>query len=243
MRDHLVFTLAAPLASFGDPAGHERRGSAPWPGRSAVLGLVGAALGIDRSDREGQAALADGYGMAVLTRAPGLPLRDYHTVQTVPTAKVRRPATRAAALAAAGREVNTTITIRDYRADVAFEVALWQRDAAGWSLAQLADALRRPVHLLWLGRKSCPLAAPLNPRLVAADDAPAAFRAAPPQEPAVVSRPPPVAPTIATDTDGVAEPPARAMRETRWDAPGDRLRWQFATREVWVFPVAEDTPS
>ena len=49
-----VFSLVAPMGSFGGPAGHERRGSNSWPGRSAVLGLIGAALGVRRTDKEGQ---------------------------------------------------------------------------------------------------------------------------------------------------------------------------------------------
>ena len=53
MRDYLVFTIAAPLASFGmkyDPGG--RRYSANRPSKSGVLGLVSAALGIERQEQE-----------------------------------------------------------------------------------------------------------------------------------------------------------------------------------------------
>jgi NADH:ubiquinone oxidoreductase subunit 6 (subunit J) len=44
MRPYLIFTLTAALGSMGAMAGHERRGSALWPGRSAMLGLVAAAV-------------------------------------------------------------------------------------------------------------------------------------------------------------------------------------------------------
>ena len=44
MNDYLVFTLASAFGAMGDLAGHERRGTLPWPGRSAILGLLGAAL-------------------------------------------------------------------------------------------------------------------------------------------------------------------------------------------------------
>ena len=237
MRPHLVFSLAAPLAAFGDLAGHERRGGTTWPGRSAILGLIGAALGIERSDRDGQAALSAGYGVAVQTRAMGAPLRDYHTTQTVPTAKARRPATRAAALAAAGRAVNTVITIREYRTDVAFDAAVWPRESARWDLDELATALRRPVYTLWLGRKGCPLAAPLRPHVVQADDAIAAFRAADPgplDDGLGLNRAPV---SIAADLDGVRDPPQGTYRQRRWDEPGDRETWQFAAREVLIVPV------
>ena len=54
-RKWLIITLAAPFASFGEEAGNVRRGTADRPTRSALLGLAGAALGIDRVDAEGTA--------------------------------------------------------------------------------------------------------------------------------------------------------------------------------------------
>lgn len=167
MREHLVFLLSAPMGSFGSYAGHERRGSDLVPMRSAVLGLVGAALGIDREDTEGQAALR-AYAVAVQSFQASEPLRDYHTVQTVPTARARRPATRRHALDRIGRDANTVITIRDYRCDVLIGVTLW--GDGRWTLGDLAGHLRRPQFPLYLGRKSCPLASPLNAGVVTAAD-------------------------------------------------------------------------
>ena len=82
---------------------------------------------------------------------------------------------RRAAIDAIGREINTTITVRDYRTDVAVAVAVWSRDGR-WSLERVAAALRRPMFVLFLGRKSCPLAAPVHPRIVEAPDPVAALR-------------------------------------------------------------------
>ena len=45
MPRYVVFRLAAPLASFGEVAVGERRPTADRPTRSAVIGLLGAALG------------------------------------------------------------------------------------------------------------------------------------------------------------------------------------------------------
>ena len=82
MAEYLVFTLEARMAAFGDLAGHERRGSISWPGRSALTGLIGAALGTRRDDKTGQAAL-NTLSFAIAAYDTGTPLRDYHTVQTV----------------------------------------------------------------------------------------------------------------------------------------------------------------
>ena len=165
MREHLVFLLSAPMASFGSYAGHERRGSELVPLRSAVLGLVGAAVGIERRDKKRQDQLRS-YSVAVQSFQRSVALRDYHTVQTVPTAKAKRPSSRSQALALAGGDTNTIITIRDYRCDVMVGAALWGNGP--WELEALAGFLRRPVYPLYLGRKSCPLTAPLNPLVCAA---------------------------------------------------------------------------
>ena len=236
MPDHLVLTLAAPFGAMGDLAGHERRGTAAWPARSAILGLLGGALGVERDDPEGQAALG-AWRMAVATLAfrgrdarLGLPLRDYHTVQTVP-ASVRAPATRREALDRGRREgrLSTTLTTRDYVQGCAFLVALWGGDLAG---AQAA--LRRPAFAPYLGRRSCPLAAPLDPRVVAAET-PVAALLAPREVPEWLAGAKPV--RVASDAfDGVAAHPGY-MVESRWDEPLDRSLWHFARREVYVLPL------
>jgi CRISPR system Cascade subunit CasD len=125
-----VFTLAANLAAMGDLAGHERRGSLAWPGRSAILGLLGAALGVER---DGDFSALDAQRLAVATFDEGTPLRDYHTVESVPSTAVRRPNSRPEALAAAGLRTGTTITLRDYRAGSLYGIAVWGGDPEGCS--------------------------------------------------------------------------------------------------------------
>ncbi len=224
MPEYLVFTLAAALGSMGELAGHERRGSLLWPGRSAVLGLVAAALGI-RRDESARLAALDRWSVSVSVLSAGVPLRDYHTVQTVPTAAARRPDSRPAALRTAGRRVNTTITLRDYRVAACYGVAL----RGGDEPEAVAAALERPSFALYLGRKACPLAAPLAPRRVEA--------AGPRQALAEVRLPPwieadPARPAlIATDPDA-AGPEARV--EIRHDRATDRQRWHFAPRRVAI---------
>ena len=47
MGQHLVFLLHAPLGAMGGVAVGERRAGFDRPGKSAILGLVAAALGLD----------------------------------------------------------------------------------------------------------------------------------------------------------------------------------------------------
>lgn len=224
MAEFLVFTLAGAMGAFGDLAGHERRGSQLWPGRSAILGLIGAAQGVRRDDAEGQAALAE-WKVAVGTLSVGAPLRDFHTAQAVPSARIKRPNSRRQALAALKPGDNPVLTVRDYVTDCAFAVALW----GGGDRAALAEALRAPQFIPYLGRKSCPLTMPMDPRLVSA--------AAPPEALDEAKRPDWLG---EAQLSAIASDPFEGMtgvEQTRWDDPADRRSWSFRPRRV-IHPEA-----
>ena len=230
MAEHLVFTLCAALGAMGELAGHERRGSLTWPGRSAVIGLVAAAMGIRRGNDDAFARL-DALRMAVGVIDDGVPLRDYHTVETIPTAAARKPDSRPSAIARAGRNTNTTITLRDYRVGVAYAVALWP--GPGWTgaLEDLARGLRQPAFTLYLGRKSCPLAAPPAPRIVRAEG--------PLQALSLAVRPPfghqGALRLIASDERLSQDD----VQDSRNDLPVERAKWHFAQRTVFLHRPAE----
>ncbi|TPE47868.1 type I-E CRISPR-associated protein Cas5/CasD [Amaricoccus solimangrovi] len=221
MKPHLVFTLTATLAAMGDVAGHERRGSLTWPGRSAILGLLGAARGIERG---GDFSALDALGIAVAAFDEGTPLRDYHTVETVPSAAIRRPNSRPEALAAAGNRASTTITLRDYRADALFGVAVW-----GGDLDPLRAALAAPRFTLYLGRKSCPLSTPPGATLLDAEGPEEALAALilPPWRQGATAR------WLMTDAE-----PGDPHVEQRRDQPLDRMKWHFASRGIAIRQVA-----
>lgn len=220
MPDHLIFQLTTALGSMGELAGHERRGSLTLPGRSALIGLMAAAMGIRR---DGDFSALDALSIAVALFQPGEVLRDFHTVETVPSAAARRPQSRPDALRQAQGRSNVTITLRDYRCGPLYGVAVW-----GGDLPALADALRRPVFVPYLGRKSCPLAAPLDPRIVAADG---------PEQALSMLRLPSwhqgaTARIMARDA---AEDDRAAV--TRHDIASDRGKWHFSPRRVAMVPV------
>lgn len=171
--DYLVFQLQAPLAAWGEPAVGEYRGSANRPGESALLGLLAAALGVVRDDEAALQSLQRGYLFAVGVQSTGTLLRDYHTAQvpSTSTLKGRPHCTRADELAVPRHELNTILSTRDHRQDVACLVAVQARSDAPHDLSHLADALRAPRFVLYLGRKACPLATPLWPQVLAGDSA------------------------------------------------------------------------
>lgn len=222
MRPYLIFSLTASLGAMGELAGHERRGSLVWPGRSAILGLLGAAMGIDRG---GNFSALDALDLAVAVFEPGAALRDYHTVETVPSAAAKRPNSRPEALAAARGRTNTTITLRDYRAGALYGIAVW-----GEGLEALADALTRPHYTLYLGRKSCPLSAPPGAKVVEAETPEAALAnlSLPPWRRLDLHGRPATARTLICSAE---------KGETVHDMPADRHLWHFAPRRVEQRPV------
>ena len=175
--DTLIFQLQASLSSWGEVAVGEYRPSAEYPSQSAIHGLLGAALGIERNDDATQAALRNGYRLAVGVLSQGKLLRDYHTAQ-VPSRtdlKKRPHATRKDELSLPKTDINTILSSRDYRQDSAALVAIQTLADAPYSLPQLAEALKKPKFVLYLGRKSCPLDEPLHPCVINANTISAAF--------------------------------------------------------------------
>ena len=232
------------MAAFGGVAVGERRPGWDRPGRSGLLGLIGAALGLDRADEAAQHALANGYGIAVRTDARGRLLTDYHTVQVPPVRRGHRHATRAEELA--DRPLETILTRREYRTDAFHLVALWARDSAPTPLPTIAAALRHPAHTLSVGRKSCPLGLPLAPLLVEAADPVAALQvraeAASPPERSVRNWLGARAGTVALDLDGLPSQATARRIEQRRDQPVHRGRWQFALRDEAVLTAPEKQP-
>jgi CRISPR system Cascade subunit CasD len=200
-HEYLLFRLSGPLSAWGEIAVGERRSSWPRPSKSAVLGLVAAALGYDRYDAPAHGELNDGLHFAVRvdtpfrSRSSGLamedglkPLRDFHTAEFPPQILVKEidekqshSVTRADHLAAIkankDRRINPVLSERWYWINMAATVALWPTGKVTPPLlAEIAEALREPTFALYLGRKSCPLGRPLFPRIVLAQRFQLAFQ-------------------------------------------------------------------
>jgi CRISPR system Cascade subunit CasD len=250
VSEFLLFTLYAPLASWGEIAVGETRGAWDRPSRSAVLGLLAASLGLVREDQTAHDALETGYGIAVRLDLRGAPLSDYHTAQTVAESVVRkaRPRTRAALLESGDRQ--TILSRRGYRQDALATVAIWTRGATSprWRLLELADALRCPKFLLYAGRKANALGAPLAPEIVSAASIIEAFGARPPGVRGLDSRPflraeqwgSEVAYDAIEPADGITSGLQPLRRDVRRDVSIHRVRWQFLERVVEVGLLASE---
>jgi CRISPR system Cascade subunit CasD len=240
MPAYLTATLYAPFASFGGLAVGERRESETRPTRSGLIGLLGAALGIERADEAGQQALSL-YGFATQTSAGGQPLTDYHTAQMPGQKRNRRFFTRAGELGVPKTELNTVLTSRDYRMDTLFIWAIWPREGSVWTLHELATSLNRPRFSLSLGRKSCPLGLPLAPHIGDFGNARAALgahfnglrareeEAGLPKVCQILRAAP--REIIMDQADATAQGEVTAQIISRRDIPVSRARWQFTLRQ------------
>lgn len=255
MSDYLVFRLYGPMASWGEIAVGESRHSAAYPSKSALIGLLAAALGIRRDDEDAQAMLTSIYRFGVKLLAEGAPLRDYHTVQAPPQQKKMRYRTRRQELSEPSR-LGTLLSAREYRCDSLALVAIDALPDAPYSLAEIVTALDRPHFPLYLGRKSCPLAAPLQAQLVAADSVRAALDNVPLFSLSSLNwRSEPVAWPADSDRygfrldkklvryywdDGMTAGMGTTMSLVRHDQPTSRRRWQFAPRREHVHLTDEE---
>ncbi|WP_331731036.1 type I-E CRISPR-associated protein Cas5/CasD (plasmid) [Kitasatospora sp. NBC_00070] len=156
----LLLHLAGPLQSWGENSPFSQRGTARFPTRSGVIGLLACALGRTRGADIGDLTA---LSLTVRTDRPGVPLRDLHTVggglpaaRTVTTADGRK---RSGATA-------TLLSHRYYLADAVFTAVLTGESD---TLRECARALEDPVWPPYLGRRSCP---PEGPLLLGLSEAP-----------------------------------------------------------------------
>lgn len=134
----LLLRLAGPMQSWGTTSRFDQRDTGKEPSKSGVVGLLAAALGIDRENWTDLEPLTR-LSMGVRHDRPGLPRRDYQTAQHIISAD-------------RSKIHETAVTIRDYLADAVFLVGLEGDDRS--FLLRIHSALRDPVWPLFLGRKS-----------------------------------------------------------------------------------------
>lgn len=134
----LLLRLVGPMQSWGTTSRFDQRDTGKEPSKSGVVGLLAAALGIDRENWTDLEPLTH-LSMGVRHDRPGLPMRDYQTAQHIISAD-------------RSKIHETAVTTRDYLADAVFLVGLEGDDRS--LMMRIHAALRDPVWPLFLGRKS-----------------------------------------------------------------------------------------
>lgn len=134
----LPLVLAGPLQAWGSSSRFARRGTENAPTKSGVIGLLAAALGRERTAEVSDLA-ALRFGVRV--DQPGTRVRDYQTAHHLVTG------------------VSMPISERFYLSDAVF-VAVVEGDPE--LVERLYRAVRAPVYLPYLGRRSCPPSRPFD---------------------------------------------------------------------------------
>ncbi|MGB0732926.1 MAG: type I-E CRISPR-associated protein Cas5/CasD [Pontibacterium sp.] len=237
--DYLVFRLYGPMVSWGDIAVGETRNTHHGPTKSAILGLVAGCLGIERGEEETHLAMASGYQLATAVQA-GSTLRDYHTVQAPDSVGKFTYRSRRDELTIGKDRLGTVLSSRTYRTDAHALVVLRCTDTAPFTLAQLQSALQQPKFIPFLGRKSCPLAAPMAPSIISAESIQSALDK---YDPIIGIKPyEPQSFDIYWEGEQHDFAPLDNLQMHRiaqielYDQLKSRKRWQFEARRVWFYP-------
>lgn len=156
----LLLRLAGPMQSWGTTSRFDQRDTGKEPSKSGVIGLLAAALGIDRENWTYLEPLTT-LAMGVRHDRPGVPKYDYQTAGqgtddlVSPDGKVQK---RSRIILASGKHPSGdhlgegVQSWRHYLADAVFLVGLEGLDRA--LLERTHAALNDPVWPLALGRKS-----------------------------------------------------------------------------------------
>lgn len=155
-KAYLAMRLIGPMQSWGFESQYNRRNTGRFPTKSALAGLICAALGASRGSNEEKETLdalraarllvivvpryRDEYSRILSPRR----ILDYHTVQNTVTAE--------------SKPKDTHLTYRQYLNDAGFIAVLCGERGF---LIDVARALDNPKWGIWLGRKACIPAEPV----------------------------------------------------------------------------------
>jgi len=140
----LLLRLVGPMQSWGTTSRFDQRDTGKEPSKSGVIGLLAAALGIDRRNWPDLEPLTH-LSMGVRHDRPGVPKRDYQTAGCAAADTI---------IKADGKQAKDggVVSQRFYLADACFLVGLESKDVA--LLEKIHAALQNPFWTLALGRKS-----------------------------------------------------------------------------------------
>lgn len=142
----LVFELSAPMQSYVPPTSSNIQYTDRKPRTDAIVGLLSAALGYRRGDQR-ISDLKNAIDIKVKTiKNNEVPLTDYQNCHYLK-----------------GNQVKNRQLWRSYLQDASFEISIIGSDIL---LEKLRQALLKPYFALACGRRSCPPARPIIPRII-----------------------------------------------------------------------------
>lgn len=152
----LLLRLAAPLQAWGCGSKFNIRTTEREPTKSGVIGMIAAALGIQRNDAESDKRLEklNKLRFGIRVDREGKLLKDFHMVFTDDISDSERRKTPPKDL---NKYIHTTE--RYYLSDAVF-LAAFESESRKY-LEEIINALNNPEYPLFLGRRSCPPTLPI----------------------------------------------------------------------------------
>lgn len=142
----LLLRLAAPLQAWGSCSKFNIRNTEREPTKSGVIGMIAAALGIQRNEDNEKLKQLGELKFGVRVEKEGKLIKDFHMVRVAKNSYMEI-------------EKQSDVTQRYYLCDAVFLAAVESEDIQ--LLKKIEDALKNPVYPLYLGRRSCPPTLPL----------------------------------------------------------------------------------
>lgn len=139
----ILLRLVGPIQSWGTTSRFDQRETGKEPSKSGVIGLMAAALGIDRENWTDLEPITH-LSMAVRHDRSGIPMRDYQTAGCAASDKVIK--------ADGSYSKDGVVSQRFYIADASFLVGFEGADRS--LLEYIQKHLKNPTWPLALGRKS-----------------------------------------------------------------------------------------
>jgi CRISPR system Cascade subunit CasD len=184
MQDYLIIKLQGAMQAWGGHTYEDYRPSLIFPTRSAIVGLLGACLGLEREDIQALKMLNQSFQLTVRANKRKIEQRqrsqigflkrsedkfvsmqkitDFHTVQHARKVDGKpRP--------------EAIVSRREYLCDAEFTLALAFVKDADYGLERVKQAIQKPVYTPFLGRRSCPIQSRLYEAVVNAENVQAAF--------------------------------------------------------------------
>lgn len=164
----LAFYIDAPFQSWGASSKFQYRETNSFPTKSALVGILAAALGIDKWDPEEAQKLSPFIALhltvvkLIKNKIHTTRLSDFHTIGGGYDKNKSLREKMSISSKASGGTSTTVITHRSYLNDARF-VALFNGEKS--LLEKIQAALLNPTWGVWYGRKHCLPASPLSPTL------------------------------------------------------------------------------
>lgn len=175
MPEFLILKCQGAMQAWGGHTYEDYRPSLIFPTRSAVVGLLGACLGISRQQPEQLKKLNDSFDLTVLANPRHVEQRQFNNDRKPRTVALHKITDYHTVLNArradGGKRDDAIVSRREYLCDAEFTLALAFKDSAEYDLAKVLAAIKAPKYTPYLGRRSCPLQRPLFEAIVGAENA------------------------------------------------------------------------